>query len=137
MTATMEAGMADVATAAHRVTMVEAMPGFADRYEYDLSAIDDQGLLYSLRSADEDAPRFILANAEAFFPDYRPAMPGPVQRALGEELRLLLVVTVESGLRDATANLRAPLALHTSTLRAVQVVLDDDALPMRQPLLAQ
>lgn len=118
------------------ITLVEPIPGFPGLRDFDLTAIDDEGVLFSLRSADEPALRFILTPAGTFFPDYRPELPSSLENQVGGEVDLLLVLTVEHGLADATANLRAPLVLGSGTDRAVQVVLDDDALPMRQPLLA-
>jgi flagellar assembly factor FliW len=52
-----------------------------------------------------------------------------------DNVELMLVLTIGTGLGDATANLRAPIAMSAETGRAVQVVLDDESMPMRQPLL--
>ncbi|MGN6609624.1 MAG: flagellar assembly protein FliW [Jatrophihabitans sp.] len=119
------------------ITMVEPIPGFPGLRDFDLTAIDDEGVLFSLRSADDPALRFILTPAGTFFPDYRPELPSSLETQVGETVDLLLVLTVERGLADATANLRAPVVLGSGTDRAVQLVLDDDALPMRQPLLTR
>ena len=129
--------MTAVQASTRPVTLVEPMPGFPGLDRYDLSAIDDQGLLYSLRSVDEPELRFVLTPVRAFFPDYQPELPEDVRIELGDEVEMLLVVSVRSGLSDATVNLRAPLAVGATSGRAVQVVLDDDTLPMRQPLLRQ
>ena len=48
-----------------------------------------------------------------------------------DEVDVLLMLTIGSSLSDATANLRAPVVVAPSTGRAVQVILDDDALPIR------
>ena len=123
------------ATAAH-VRFVEPLPGF-DGEEYTLNRIDDQGLLYSLRSVASPELRFVLAAAPAFFPDYAPSISGSFAGPLGaDEVDLLLVLTIGSGLQDATANLRAPVALARTTGRAVQVILDDEGLSMREPLVS-
>lgn len=119
------------------ITMVEPIPGFPGLRQFDLTAIDDEGVLYSLRSVEQPALRFILTPASTFFPDYRPQLPVSLEFQVGLDVDLLLVLTVEHGLADATANLRAPVVLGSGTDRAVQVVLEDDALPMRQPLLAR
>lgn len=127
----------DVVQSARHITMVEPIPGFPGLEQFEFSAIDDQGVLYSLRSSDDPTLRFILTPAFTFFPDYRPNLPDSLADEVGEDVDLMLVVTVERGLADATANLRAPLILGSATDRAVQIVLEDDALPMRQPLLPQ
>lgn len=117
------------------VTLLEPLPGFTDT-DYTIEPIDPQHLLHSLRSRTDPQLRFVLAVAPAFFPDYQPPIPDVLSEPLGSEtVDVLVVLTVGSGLRDATANLRAPIVLAPDTGRAVQVVLDDESLPMRRPLL--
>lgn len=119
------------------IRLVEPLPGFPDDHDFTLTAIDPRGMLHSLRSVREPGLRFVLASASVFFPDFRPDLVPAVEPVLGgSDVDALLVLTIGSGLADATANLRAPVALCRSTGRAVQVILDDEALPMRQPLVA-
>lgn len=126
--------MSDTATSLH---FIEPLPGF-DNEDYTLSPIDEHGVLYSLRSVDGPAVRFVLAAAAVFFPGYSPALTAALAEPLGsDEVELLLILTIGTGLADATANLRAPVALSRSTNRAVQVILDDEDLSMRAPLLSQ
>jgi flagellar assembly factor FliW len=120
-----------------RLHFIEPLPGF-ETEDYTLTPIDEHGLLYSLRSADEPVVRFVLAAAPAFFPSYTPELANALADPLGsDEVELLLVLTIGTGLQDATANLRAPIALARSTGRAVQVIVDDDRFSMHQPLLSQ
>jgi flagellar assembly factor FliW len=115
---------------------VEPLPGFAAEDEYTFSAIDDRGVLFSLRSVQEPSVRFVLTPATTFFADYQPDVDGVIAPVLGaDDIELFLVLTLGTSLRDATANLRAPIAVAASTARAVQVVLDDEALAMREPLV--
>jgi flagellar assembly factor FliW len=124
------------------VTLVEPLAGFDADTDFTLSPIDDAGVLQSLRSVRDTGLRFVITPAEVFFADYHasllPVLAAPVVEALGSEpaapVRLYLLLTVGQSLTDTTANLRAPLAVDGSTGRAVQVILDDDALPLRQPL---
>ena len=46
------------------------------------------------------------------------------------------MLTIPSGLLEATANLRAPIVVSSTTGRAMQVVLDDETLPMQRRLIA-
>src|SRR5271168_5193559 len=92
------------------VRFVEPLPGFPDMDSFTLSAIDPHGLLYTLRAVDDPELRFVLAPPEGFFGDYRPDIADEVGDALGaNEVELLVIVTVPTGLHDATANLRAPI----------------------------
>jgi flagellar assembly factor FliW len=118
---------------------VEPLPGFDGLAEFTLTAIDDRGLLYSLRSVQERGLRFVLTPAESFFPDYRPNLTPVVSDALGAaaltDVELMLILTISSGLVDATANMRAPIVVAPGTGRAMQVVLDDDTLAMNRRLI--
>ena len=119
-----------------QLTFVEPLPGFDDE-GYTLSAIDEQGALYSMWSVDHPDLRFVLSPADVFFPGYRPELADALAGVLGsDEVDVLLMLTIGSSLSAATANLRAPVVVAPSTGRAVQVILDDDALPMRAPLVS-
>jgi len=125
--------MTDTAT---RVRFIEPLPGF-EGADYTFDPIDHNGLLWSLRSVEQPEIRFVLAAAAAFYPEYRPEISGTLAGPLGaDEIDLLLVLTIGTGLRDATANLRAPIALARESGRAVQVILDDEILSMREPLVS-
>jgi flagellar assembly factor FliW len=121
------------------VHFVEPLPGFDDEDTYTLSGIDDRGLLYSLRSVHDPSLRFVLTPAECFFDDYRPELAPVVTESLGstgdDDVQLMLMLTIASGLLQATANLRAPIVVAPSSGRAMQVVLDDESLPMQRRLV--
>jgi flagellar assembly factor FliW len=124
-----------IARAAAQLSFIEPLPGFPDA-DYTLTRIDDQGLLYSLRSAEHPELRFVLSPAAVFFPDYRPDLADALAKVLGsDEVDVLLMLTVGTSLSDATANLRAPIVYAPSTGRALQVILDDATLPMHAPLI--
>jgi flagellar assembly factor FliW len=127
-------------TEAKTVQFVEPLPGFDDRTDYTLAAIDPQGLLYSMRAVNDPDLRFVLTPADCFFDDYAPDLEPVVTEALDldddAEVTVLVMLTISAGLADATANLRAPIVISNATGRAIQAVLDDDTLPMRRPLVA-
>lgn len=118
---------------------VEPLPGFDGLAEFTLTAIDDRGLLYSMRSVQERGLRFVLTPASCFFADYQPDLSPVVAEALGADdadgVEVLLILTISSGLTDATANLRAPVVVAPSTGHAMQLVLDDDTLSMNRRLI--
>jgi flagellar assembly factor FliW len=119
-----------------RLRFVDSLPGFPELDDFTLSAIDDRGVLYSLRSDDAPDLRLVLTPPGVFFADYTPAVPDAVGAALGsDDLDVYVVVTLPSGLADATANLRAPVVVARETSRAMQVILDDEQLPMHRPLI--
>jgi flagellar assembly factor FliW len=106
---------------------VEPIPGFdgTDRFTLTMRSLSDPQL------------RFVLAPPEAFFGDYHPDIDDTVGLALdANEVEVLVILSIASGPRDATANLRAPIVVAPGSGRAVQLILDDETLPMRRPLLA-
>ena len=125
------------------LALTEHLPGFPDHRDYvlvpALGSGDGAGLLYWLQSVEPDGPRFLAVPARAFFPDYAPALPRAVRGELaleeGAEAVLYCLVTVPSGDAGApTANQRAPLAVNPARGTARQVVLTDDAHPIRELL---
>lgn len=122
------------------LALTEPLPGFPDHRDYvlvpALGSADGADLLYWLQSVEPDGPRFLAVPARAFFPDYAPALPRAVRGELaledGVEATLYCLVTVPGGNAGAaTANLRAPLAVNPARGSARQVVLTDDAHPIR------
>lgn len=115
------------------------IPGFEDEREFTVSPLDEAGVLYALRSTRTPGLRFVLASPGVFFPDYAPDLaPADVESlgaAAGDELLVLVIVTVTNGLSDATANQLAPIVIAAERGTAMQVVLADSGLPLRAPLL--
>jgi flagellar assembly factor FliW len=135
----MTAGVLAAAPAVAALELTEALPGFPGYREYALVAVDGTGLVFWLQSVDPEGPRFMALPAAAYFPDYAPVFPAAVRGELGlqefTEASVYCLVTVPGGdIREATANLRAPLLVNPATSQARQVVLADGAHPIRRPL---
>jgi flagellar assembly factor FliW len=136
MTMLIEPMAVDTDDSVQPLLFVEPLPGFVDEDQYTITPIDERGLLFSLRSVRDPGLRFVLTAAGAFFPDYRPDLVSAVAGVLGgTDIEVLVMLTIGAGLIDATANLRAPVVVCRSTGRAVQVILDDESLPMRELLV--
>ncbi|MCA1983192.1 flagellar assembly protein FliW [Nocardioides nematodiphilus] len=122
------------------IELVESMPGFPDDHRFELAHLDESGVLGTLRSLDHDGLQFLVVPATHFFPDYEPVVSDETVTALGieavEDVLLLLVVNAAKTLADTTVNLRAPLLINTTSLKAAQVILDDADLPVAASLIA-
>ena len=121
------------------IRLTEPLPGFPRYRDYALVPADAEGLLYWVQSVAPDGPRFLAVPAAAYFPDYRPALPGGVCAELelddAADARLYCLVTVPRGdVSASTANLRAPVVVNPAAGRARQVVLADGSHPIRRPL---
>ena len=128
-----------VASAVQVLTLTEPLPGFPAHRDYVLVPADGAGLLSWLQSVAPDGPRFLVARAEAYFPEYAPDLPWAACTELGlggvADAQVHCLVTVPAGdVTAATANLRAPLVVSPLTARARQVVLSDPSHPVRRPM---
>lgn len=119
--------------------MVEPLLGFPGRRDYALIRLDDDGLVCELRSLAEPDLRFVVVPPTAFFADYAPRVEVDTARTLGatsaEDLLVLVLVNTTDSVASATANLRAPVVVNHRTRRAAQVVLADESLSLRTPLV--
>ena len=121
------------------VALTEPLPGFPGHRDYALVAADREGLVFWLQSIEPEGPRFLAVPAVSYFPDYVPALPGPVREELAlsgpADAAIYCLVTVPGGdVSAATANLRAPVVVNPATGQARQVVLADSGHPIRRPL---
>jgi len=125
---------------ATEITFVEPLLGFEEHLGFELTDIDPAGVLLSLRSRLEPALRFVLTRPERFFADYAPELADVVLETVGASdpaaVSVYVILTIPTGLADATANVRAPVVVADDTGRAVQVVLDDESLSMNRPLVS-
>ncbi|MEO7260920.1 MAG: flagellar assembly protein FliW [Jatrophihabitantaceae bacterium] len=123
------------------ISFATPIPGFEDERDFTVSALDSHGVLYALRSAKTPGLRFVVAAPGRFFPEYAPLLDASDVSALGvedgDEVLLLVIVTVTNGISDATANLLAPIVIAADRGTALQLVLSDVDLPLRAPLLQQ
>ncbi len=140
MNATLPAAAAAPAVAAVRpIALTEPVPGFPRHRDYVLVAADATGLLRWLQSVDPHGPRFLVVPPVPFVPEYDPRLPAAVLSELGlpdaAAAELHCLVTVPDGdVRQATANLRAPLVVNPATGRGRQVVLTEGGHPIRHAM---
>ncbi len=140
MNTTLSAPAAAPAVAAVRpIALTEPVPGFPRHRDYVLVAADATGLLRWLQSVDPQGPRFLVVPPAPFVPEYAPRLPAAVLSELGlpdaAAAELHCLVTVPDGdVRQATANLRAPLVVNPATGRGRQVVLTEGGHPIRHGL---
>ena len=83
---------------------------------------------------------FLVIESRTAFPDYAPPVPEAVRAALGlaanESPLMLSIALIAAEWMQSTINLRAPLMVAPSTMRAAQIVLSDSAYRLDQPLAA-
>jgi flagellar assembly factor FliW len=122
------------------ISFVEDVPGLPGLSQCVLVSLDDEAMVFALRSVLDPDLRLLVVAPGPFFPDYSTDVADEVVDVLGldadEQPLVLLVVNPGSGLADATANLAAPILVNARTRRAVQALQADGDLSLRAPLLA-
>ena len=115
---------------------VAPLPGLPGHLEYSLDGLDDEGVLYAMRSVADPAVRLFVVRPEVFFAGYTPAVEDETREALAlgadDEPLVLVVVHPGDDASPSTANLLAPVMINPATGAAAQVVLD--GWPLRAPL---
>ncbi len=93
-----------------------------------------------LRCLDREGFELPVVDPFLADPEYRPRLGKRVGAAVGlEDGHDVLMFAIASLQPDGPplANLRAPLVINASTLRGVQVILDDSTHPLRAPVRMQ
>lgn len=133
----------DASIAAMPVTaelaFTEPPPGMMGLRSFTLTALDDVGYLFAMRSTETPELRLFVVAPRPYFPQYAPQLDPSTITALGltaEPPVLLVVVHPGQDGLPPTANLLAPVAVNAATGSAVQVVLDGDDWPLRAPFAA-
>lgn len=131
------------ADATHDLPVVrfpDGLVGFPRLKEFVLVRLEDQGLVFDLRSIEDEHVRFVVVPSVAFFADYFPVVDDLTTERLDlkddANTLVLLVVNVGATIAESTANLMAPIVLNRTSRLAAQIVLDDSSLSLRAPLPA-
>ncbi|WP_158867207.1 flagellar assembly protein FliW [Leifsonia sp. AG29] len=113
-------------------------PGLEPLADFELEAVAGAPGLFTLTAAERPEIRLFVIDAERHLPGYSPELPDDLAAALGvtaaEEAQLLVVVTPSQ--QGSTVNLLAPIVVGRLSGEAVQLVLEDDGLPLRAELAA-
>lgn len=119
------------------VSFLNSPPGLGSNVNFEFEALDDDGLLFTLRNTATDT-RLFLIQPTVFFADYAPQVPEDVLTALelpdATAAAIFAVVHPGDDANAATVNLLAPVVLNAQLGRAEQIVLEDDRWPLRAEL---
>ena len=120
------------------ITLPSGIIGFPDLTKFTFihdSEKEGGGSIIWFQSLDE--PQFALPVLDpiSIKPDYNPTINDELLKPLGEltEENLYVVVTIKvpRDIKEMTINLRAPIIINTDTLLGGQIIVEDEALPVR------
>jgi len=115
------------------------LPGFPDCKRFILMDHDRETPLRWLQCIDRAEVAFLVVEPREILTAYDVEVPPDVLALLGwqagnEPGDVLLLVIINAAESELSANLRAPLVVHTRTRRAHQLILEDPSLSFRQPI---
>ncbi|SHK30448.1 flagellar assembly protein FliW [Desulforamulus aeronauticus] len=114
------------------------LPGFENLQHFSITRAFAETELYYLQSTEEPDVCFLCINPFQYTKQYEFTMPEPIQQALSikrlEDVAVFNIVTINGDLEQATVNLQAPVIINISLSQGMQVVLNDPALHIREPL---
>lgn len=121
------------------ITLSAPILGFPDLNDFVLISNDKSYPFLWFQSVQDANICFILVEPDIFFPDYSPALNKRESKILGAEdekdIKLFGIVVVPDQPKNATVNLRAPIALNMEKKKlAKQVILEDDKWQIKSPL---
>jgi len=118
------------------VTFIAPPPGLSPLREFDLEPVAEADGLYTLRSLDAPDIRLFVIDAPLYLPDYNPEVSMAQLESIGateaSEVRVLVVTTLSD--EGPSANLMAPILMHSTSGEATQVILEGDDWPLRMQL---
>lgn len=121
------------------IRFVNGIVGFPELTDFALIHDEEkQGGIQWLQSMQE--PQFALPvmNPLSVVEDYNPQVEDELLKPLGEfgpdDMFVLVTVTVPSDLTQMTVNLRGPIVINASTMKANQVITEGDTYPVKFPI---
>lgn len=114
------------------VEFVSPLPGLGSHTSFALEPIAGAEGLYALRAKDSDLRLFLLDPAVCDY-RYKPTLFNGIRAELGasDKAKMRVFVVANPSEDGVYLNLRAPIVLNDDTARAAQVILEDQAYPVR------
>ena len=119
------------------INFTTGIMGFEKYVHYTLIFnAEKKGNIMWLQSLDEPELAFTVMDPMKIVPEYNPVVEDEWLAPLGEvetedDYFLLSVVTVPSDLTKMTANLKAPIVINMKTMKACQIIVNNDDYQVR------
>ncbi|MBB2899686.1 flagellar assembly factor FliW [Kineococcus radiotolerans] len=121
-----------------KIEFVSPLMGFDQHTAFEIEALDDDGMFFTMQSTSDPSLRLVLADPQPFYPDYDAVIDGDTAKSLQIEDEgdgaILAIVNMAQGMEKATMNLFAPIVVNPKAHRAVQAMLYGEDHPLDAPL---
>lgn len=119
----------------------EGLLGFGQLRRFVLLDDPNDEIFAWLQSCENPDVAFPILEPEFFISSYPIELSKTDLEALGtqtqQDLRLLTIITIPVDPTQMTANLKAPIVVNSKSRIARQCVLQDNSLPIREPIFAK
>jgi len=123
------------------IRLDEGLLGFGDLKSFVLLDDPDDDIFAWLQSCDNEDIAFPVLEPELFIPEYKIKLSKRDMESLGmtdmKAYCVYTIITIPEDPTEMTANLKAPVVIHITNRKARQCVLQENDLPIRQPIFAQ
>lgn len=118
------------------VSFAGGLLGFPGLRDFVLVNHKDDSPFRWLQSVEDGSTAFLVVDPANYIGDYAPDMPSTDAQSIGADpdspLLVYTIVTIPRGRpTDMTINLAGPIVINAATGKAVQVVVEGDAYPIR------
>ncbi|WP_418791021.1 flagellar assembly protein FliW [Phosphitispora sp. TUW77] len=117
------------------ITMGGGLLGFEDYTKYVLLDHDDKSPYKWLQSLENPELAFVVMEPFVFFPDYQFELSQndikELEVAKTEDVAVLVILVIPENPREMTANIKAPLVINMHKMKGKQVVLNNEAYPVK------
>ena len=118
----------------------EGLPGFPDCTRFIVMDHDRETPLRWLQCIDRPEVAFLIVEPEQVMASYSVDVPPLVLEQIGwddtkdsaSDVLVFVILNVDGS--ELSANLRAPVVVHTGNRRAIQMIAEDMSLPLRHPI---
>ncbi len=113
----------------HIVHFPQGIIGFEYCKKFVLVSDDESEPFSWLVSVEDEAVSFPLLEPSKLLPYY----VEKIDR--GDDVTIFLVATLRENVEESTVNLRSPVVIYNKTQTGEQIIVEDDSLSMRYPLI--
>lgn len=121
------------------ITFPKGLFGFPEETLFFLQRNPDEAPFMLLQSLNTSYLAFVVLDPWLVEPDYAFDLPKEAREELqidgADDIMVLSIVVVPEDVKEMTINLRAPLVINLSKRVGEQIILSEDRLSIRHPIL--
>ncbi len=121
------------------ITFPQGIIGFPDLKDFMLIHDGEgKGSIRWMQSVQEPAFAMPVVDPLAILPEYNPDIEDELFKPLGgitqENMLVLVTITVPKEIEKMTVNLKGPIIINSESLKAAQLIIDDDKYQVKFPI---